>query len=103
MAGAMVNGKVEALLAEFPSPPPDTVALSCPVPGALLAILNVMIIEGKPLFTVRASDRVQVRLLSVQFHPVPLIAVAVNAAERVFVTVIVPLDGILPRLPIITP
>jgi len=48
------------------------------------------------------SSRVQVRLLRVQVHPVPLIAVAVSPVERVLTTVTEPEEAILPTLLVLT-
>jgi hypothetical protein len=96
------NGKFAVLLAEFVSPPPDTMAVSSALLGALPAILKVILINGKALLIGRLSARVQVRVLRVQFHPVPLMAVAVNPVERALTTVTRPLDGILPTLAVFT-
>src|SRR5437868_7465446 len=95
--GWMNTNSEFVLLALFPSPPPETVSHTLPVAGAFLAKSTVTLI-GKLPKGIRASERVQVRLLSVQLHPEPLIAEAVRPVERVVTAVIVPLEETFPLL-----
>jgi hypothetical protein len=83
-----------------PSPPPDTVTFTLAAAGALLATFITRLILGKPVVTAKASERVQVRLLNVQVHPVPLIAVADKPGSRVATAVTVPVEGMFPLLKI---
>src|ERR1051326_4873367 len=85
--GWMFTNSELVLLVAFPSPPPETVSPTLPVAGAFLAKSTVTVMGKKPK-GVRASERVQVRVLSVQFHPPPLRAVAVIPVER-FVTAVI--------------
>src|SRR6476660_3921537 len=95
--GWIITPSEFVLFALFPSPPPETVSLTLPVAGAFFAKFTVTLRVKTPK-GIRASERVQVSVLSVQVHPVPLIAEAVRPLERVVTAVIVPLEETFPLL-----
>ena len=95
--GWIVIPKLAVLLALLPSPPPETVAPTVAEAGALLATFIVTVTIETPL-GVTGVDAMHVRLLTVQFQPPPLRAVAVNPVERLIVNVTVPDEGIFPKL-----
>ena len=89
----------EILSPVLTSPPPEIVAVFVTLSGAFSATSTVTVITGKDEFGATESERVQVRLFSVQVHPVPLIAVAVNpVAGSVSTTVTVPVLARFPKL-----
>jgi hypothetical protein len=96
----MGNNAPPVLLAGLPSPPPVNVADIKRLEGALPATLTVTLMFGKPGPGDSESERVHVRLLKVQFQPVPLIAVAVIPGGRLAFTVTVPDEGMFPELKI---
>src|ERR1700681_2148187 len=96
--GWMIKKPVPVLLALLPSLPPETVALILPLAGALLATFTVRLMGEENPPATRASDRVQLRLFSVQVQPSPLIAPAVSPVERFTITFTAPTDATLPAL-----
>src|SRR5262249_16744022 len=84
-------GSLAVLFAVLISPPTDTAAEFLTLEGALPATVTVRVIAGKFELAAKTSLRVQVRDASVQFHPVPVKAVAVRPVGSVSVTVTVPL------------
>src|ERR1035438_7721151 len=95
---AMAVGSAAVLLAEFESPPPETVAVFVTEADALAATVTTSVIGGKPAPDAKESLRMQEIVANVQFQPVPLIAVAVRLAGNASVTVIVPLLADCPVL-----
>src|ERR1051326_2674240 len=100
--GVMLKVVLAALFVGSLSPPPDTVTLKLAPPGALFATFITMLIFGKGAAAARTSERVHVRLFSVQVHPVPLIAVAVKPGSRPAASVTAPVLEPFPRLKIST-
>src|SRR6185312_3675104 len=100
--GVMLKVVLATLFVGSLSPPPDTVTLKLAPAGALFATFIMMLIFGKGAAAARTSERVHVRLFSVQVHPVPLIAVAVIPGSRTATNDTVPAVEIFPRLKIST-
>lgn len=97
--GKMVIDSEAVLLEGVVSPPPETVALTWPVGGASLAKFTLTVMFVNELLPASVSDRVQVRVPSVQLHPVsPVRAEAVRPALNVTTTETVPLEAMLPLL-----
>src|SRR5262249_53543057 len=89
------NGSV--LLPGTLSPPPETVKVVVTRDGAFNATFSRISISGAPLkFGGTESERVQVRVLSVQFQPGPLMEATERPVVVAIVTVMGPLDATLP-------
>jgi hypothetical protein len=98
--GIVLRIVVKSLAVLFPavaSPPPDTTAVLVTLEAALAATVTVRVIAGYAADAARAVERLQLNVgVSVQLHPVPAIAVAVNPVGSVSVIVTVPLVGPVP-------
>src|SRR5258708_562771 len=80
------------------SPPPATEPLLLMDLRGLLATSTVKVMAGKLPPAAKASERVQLKVPTVQLQPDPPMAVAVKPMGKVSVTVTVPLVDPLPPL-----
>src|SRR5271165_5564279 len=82
-SGAVTSITVTSVAVLFPgvlSPPPETTAVLVKLAGATPETFTVKVIAGYAAPPARTSLLVHIRMLSVQVHPVPAIAVAVSPA-----------------------
>jgi hypothetical protein len=89
----IVVGSLAESLLVFSSPPPDTDAEFVTELDALLATSTVTVTAGYDDPDVSASERMHVKVPTVQLQPVPEIAVAIRPLGSVSVAVTVPLVG----------
>lgn len=91
--------KLLVLFAGLPSPPPLMLTLPVTNPDAFDATFRKIEMPAMPTPGLRASERVQVRVATVQVQPGPAtIDAAVRAGGRVATTVTVPVDVVFPTL-----
>src|SRR5262249_21988976 len=88
---------VDWLLEVLVSPPPETVTVLLAVVAVEDTLTEIEII-GRKVLPGAESSRVQVNVLSVQFQPEPVMAVAVSSDDSLSVTVMVPLVAPLATL-----
>jgi hypothetical protein len=86
-------GSLAVSFETFDSPPPDTVTVLVITDGASIATFTVRVIGGYFAAEASVSEREQVSEASLQFHPVPAIAVAVRPGGNVSVSVTSPIVG----------